>query len=288
MRDDFGVLIITHQRPHHQATLDLFRRRNYTGPIWLVIDDEDPTADEYRRQYGDQVLEFSKREMEGTFDGGDNFRDHRAGVYARNACWQFARDLGLKYHIQTDDDLKAFTWRRMGHKDGVYKYGAWMATRLDDAFEEMVEFVEATGTLGFSVSIGGDRIGGVKNSRFGQGKRSLQRKPMGMWLVATDRPFQFVGRMNDDVNTYMTLGNRGGLFFSYSGFQIDGPPTQHNEGGMTDLYLARGTYQKSFYTLMMGPSYTTIRSIGVNEYRAHHQIDWKNALPKIVSEELQR
>lgn len=288
MRDDFGILIITHQRPHDQSTLKMLERKGYTGKWWLVIDDEDPTADEYHKLYGDRVLVFSKTEIGKSFDEGDNFHDHRAGVYARNACWEFARQFGLKYYIQIDDDIRSFQYRRFGTKDGVYRYASWRALRLDLVFAAMVRFMENTPTLGLSVSIGGDRIGGVHNVNFGQGKILLKRKPMGMWLVATDRQFSFIGRMNDDVNTYMTLGNRGGLFFSYSGFQIDGAPTQQTEGGMHDIYAAAGTYQKAFYTIMMGPSYSTIRKMGRFDFRHHHAIKWNNALPKIVSEELRR
>jgi len=288
MRNDFGVLIITHQRPHNQITLELLRRRGYTGPIWFVIDDQDPTADEYHKLFGDKVLVFSKPEIAETFDEGDNFHDYRAGVYARNACWGFARQLGLKFYIQIDDDINSFSWRRMGIKNGEYKLGSWMTHQLDDVLEKMIRFVEGTDTQGFSVSLGGDRIGGVKNQRFGEGKLVLQRKPMGLWLVATDRPFPFIGRMNDDVNTYMTLGNRGGLFFTYSGLQIDNPPTQTQSGGMTDIYLARGTYQKTFYTVMMGPSYTTIRTMGLSSRRVHHNIKWNHALPMIVPERIRK
>jgi len=288
MRDDFGILVITHQRPNSQITLDYLRNRGYTGPVWLVIDDQDPTGDEYRRLFGDKVLVFSKPEIAETFDEGDNFHDYRAGVYARNACWDFARQLGLKFYIQIDDDIRLFQWRRMGTKDGAYKLGSWSNRRLDETFETLVRFVEDTDTQGFSVALGGDRIGGVKNLHFGRGKLSLRRKPMGLWLVATDRPFPFIGRMNDDVNTYMTLGNRGGLFFSYTGLQIDNPNTQAQAGGMTDIYLARGTYQKSMYTVMMGPSYTQVAMMGVTDQRLHHRIKWDHALPKIVSEGLRR
>ena len=34
------------------------------------------------------------------------------------------------------------------------------------------------------------------------------------FFCKTDRPFKFVGRMNDDVNTYVSLGDKGNLFFT--------------------------------------------------------------------------
>jgi hypothetical protein len=107
---------------------------------------------------------------------------------------------------------------------------------------------------------------------------------MGIWLVDTERAFQFVGRMNDDVNTYLTLGNRGDLFFLYTAVQADTAATQSQAGGMTDIYLDRGTYVKSFYTVMFGPSYARIGTMGRRYRRPHHRVYWDRALPKLIAE----
>ena len=95
--NDFAVFILTHGRPDNVVTYDTLKKHGYTGRVYLVIDDEDDTEDQYRERYGDKVIQFSKREIEKTFDTGDNFTNKRGVIiYARNACFEIARNLGVK------------------------------------------------------------------------------------------------------------------------------------------------------------------------------------------------
>jgi len=57
--DYFCIFILTHKRPDNQITLETLRRGNYSGKVYLVVDDLDPTLPEYQRLYGDKVLTFS-------------------------------------------------------------------------------------------------------------------------------------------------------------------------------------------------------------------------------------
>jgi hypothetical protein len=107
---------------------------------------------------------------------------------------------------------------------------------------------------------------------------------MNTFICSTDRPFQFFGRINEDVNTYTNLGNRGGLFFTVINVAIIQKQTQSNSGGMTDLYLDSGTYVKSFYSVMYTPSAVKIADMGHTHRRLHHKINWSSAVPVILSE----
>ena len=49
---------------------------------------------------------FDKLEISKKFDEFDNFDDRRAIVYARNASFEIAKKLGLKYFLQLDDDYE--------------------------------------------------------------------------------------------------------------------------------------------------------------------------------------
>ena len=60
MRDDFCAFILTHGRPDKVLTYRTLRRAGYTGKIFIVVDDEDKTRDQYMADYGEQVLVFSK------------------------------------------------------------------------------------------------------------------------------------------------------------------------------------------------------------------------------------
>ena len=51
MRDDFAVLILTHGRADNVVTMKTLQRQGYSGKWYMVIDDEDDMADDYRRNF---------------------------------------------------------------------------------------------------------------------------------------------------------------------------------------------------------------------------------------------
>lgn len=278
-RKDFGVFILTHGRPDRVFTYETMRTSGYTGPIWLVVDDEDATLGEYQERYGDQVLVFSKAEIAQRFDEADNFyKDRRSIVYARNACFDLARSVGCGSFLQLDDDYRNFVYRF----DGQHFYKGSLTLSMDALCDAMMDWLEATPALTVAFSQGGDHMGGGE----GSGLRSIQakRKAMNTFFCLTDRRFDFQGRINEDVNAYVGLGHRGGLFLSLMSVQVNQLQTQSNEGGMTDLYLESGTYVKTFYTLLFAPSCVRISSMGRTNRRLHHRVKWKNAVPKILRE----
>ena len=278
MRNDFAVFILTHGRPDNVKTYETLKRLGYTGKIYIVIDNEDKTADEYYERYGEQVLMFDKLAVSKTFDTADNFQERRTVVYARNACFQLAEYLGVKYFLELDDDYTSFQWRYVeGRKLKITE-----CKQLDRLFSLMIDFLEESGALTVAFGQGGDFIGGKDAGNF---KKSLLRKAMNTFFCSVDRPFKFVGRINEDVNTYTSLGGRGELLFTVTKAMITQIQTQSNKGGMTDVYLASGTYLKSFYSVMYCPSCVKVSIMGDKHKRIHHRVIWNNCVPKIVSEE---
>ena len=76
MRDDFAVFILSHGRPDRVFTLNTLLKYNYTGKWYIFIDDEDDTAGQYYKNFGeDHIIQFSKKAMVGTFDLFDNFEN---------------------------------------------------------------------------------------------------------------------------------------------------------------------------------------------------------------------
>jgi hypothetical protein len=278
MATDFAVFILTHGRARNVKTYATLRKQGYTGPIYLIIDNEDDQADEYRRNYGDQVIQFDKVAIARTFDQGDNFTDRRAVIYARNASFQIARDLGVEYFLQLDDDYYVFMYRFSADLD----YRPKTIHNLDGVFSELLDFYKATPALTVAMAQGGDFIGGSNNEA--ANSLHMKRKAMNSFMCSTSRPFQFMGRVNEDVNTYVTLGNRGGLFLTLHNVNLDQEDTQTQDGGMEGMYLDAGTYVKSFYTVMYSPSCVTISEMGANHRRIHHRINWDAAVPKIMNE----
>ena len=73
------------------------------------------------------------------------------------------------------------------------------------------------------------------------------------------------------------------MFFTVPQVALHQEQTQSNKGGMTDIYLDGGTYRKSFYSVINMPSAVKVGMMGENQ-RLHHNIEWNNAVPRIVSE----
>jgi len=278
---DFCAFILTHGRADRVHTYTTLRKAGYTGKIFIVIDDEDKTGDEYRKRFGDEVLVFSKAEIAKRFDEGDNFNDRRAIFYARNACFDLAARVGCKYFVQLDDDYTSFFIR---HNSAGQYVSARVKTTMDEVIASLVEFFERSGAQSIALSQGGDHIGGNGD---GNNIPRLRRKAMNSFICSTDRPFEFVGRVNEDVSTYTSAGRRGSLFFSVIQAQVNQLQTQANAGGMSEMYAASGTYVKSFYSVMYAPSCVKVGTMGdprSPHYRLHHKINWHATAPKILRE----
>lgn len=233
MRDDFCAFILTHGRPDKVLTYRTLRRAGYTGKIFIVVDDEDKTRHQYMAEFGEQVLVFSKADIASRFDEADNFCDRRSIFYARNACFDLAKLVGCKYFIQLDDDYHEFQFRVDRNYDQAY----FPIRKLDAILSEMLAYYESIPALSIAMSQGGDFLGDN-----GGHASWVKRKAMNSFICSVDRPFSFMGRINEDVNTYTNLGRCGELFMTIGAVQLGQKQTQKNSGGMTELYLdsARG------------------------------------------------
>lgn len=271
---DFAAFILTHGRPDNVRTFATLRRHGYTGPIYLVVDDEDDDLPEYRARYGTAVVVFDKAAVSAETQKADNRPGH-AGVvvFARNACFAIARDLGVRTFVQLDDDYTMFHFRFDGRD--VFRHVGMC--NLDAVFAAMVRFYESTPFHAFAMVQGGDMFGGYTKSI------RMFRKAMNSFICSTDRPFAFIGRINEDVNAYVSLGSQGALFGSINQVCIEQVQTQASVGGMTDVYRAQGTYAKSFYPVLFNPASVRVSVMrSARNPRIHHRIDWNATVPKIV------
>lgn len=282
MRDDFAVMILTHGRADRVYTLRSLRKGGYTGKVYIVLDNEDDQHDEYVRRYGqDRVVVFDKEAQMQKCDTMDTFGKKGVILFARNACFEIARELGLRYFLELDDDYTSFDMRFP--RDG--KLSAKPCRDLDRLFTAMIGFLEDSDALTVALSQGGDYIGGLKGKYYG---KMLTRKAMNTFFCRTDRPIGFIGTINEDVNTYTTLGSRGERIFSVTQAAIVQKETQQNAGGMTGVYLDNGTYLKSFYTVMTMPSCVSIAMMGSSHRRIHHNVSWVNCVPMILNQKYRK
>ena len=278
MRNDFAAFILSHGRPDNVLTYRNLRRCGYTGPIYIIVDNEDQKIQRYYENYGEQVIVFDKAFYATRVDECDNFNDRRTPLYARSACFDIAKQLGITYFIQLDDDYSNFNYRF--NTDA--KYAERILGNLDAVFEALVEFYSTIPALTIAIGQSGDYQGGGKSTSVSSIR--TKRKAMNSFICSTERPFQFIGRLNDDVTTYVRSGNLGHLFLTILQVALKQMETQQRTGGITELYRIMGTYTKSFYTIMNAPSCCQIGVIGINHDRYHHNINWDRAVPKIISE----
>ena len=279
---DFAAMILTHGRPDRVYTYDNLHRCGYTGRIVIVVDNEDKKLEEYKARFGDQVYVFDKKAVSKTIDEGDNFNDRRAIIYARNASFEIARDLGVKYFIQLDDDYVDFRHKMDDNNRFIDR--SWMLN-MDAVLDALLDYYISIPALSIAMAQGGDFVGGMDGTSW----RKPRRKCMNSFICSTDRPFKFFGRVNEDVNTYTNLGSRGGLFMTIVKVALQQKQTQTNAGGMTEMYRDSGTYVKTFYSVMYQPSSVKVYFLPGSTYdRIHHKVTWKNTVPVILSEEYKK
>lgn len=283
----FAALILTHGRPDRVITITSLRRSGYTGRVVLVLDNEDKTIDEYRTTYPDEeIVVFDKEAVSKRIDNYTNAGDRRAIVYARNAAFDIARDLGLDAFVQLDDDYTSWL-HRVGPNCEYLQ--SCVARDLDGVFSAMLDFLYESGAAAVALAQGGDILGaltGMSKLPDGQHTNSvftkMRRKAMNSIFCRTDQPIEFSGRINEDVNAYIGLARTGALFATVGHAHLTQVTTQASDGGMSDIYRDGGTFVKSFYTVLANPSCVRVGLMGSAYPRLHHSIDWKCAVPQIV------
>lgn len=242
-----------------------------------MIDNEDDQEEEYRSRFPGHVVQFDKLAVSKTFDTADTEDNRRTIVYARNACFQLAKDVGCKYFLELDDDYNVFEHKVIMDN----KLRGIPVKDLDRLFECMIEYLESSGAVTIAFAQGGDFIGG-KNGK--NAHKELLRKAMNTFFCSVDRPFQFVGRINEDVNTYTRMGQIGKLVLTVTAISITQTTTQKSAGGMSGVYIDGGTYLKSFYSVLFSPSCVTINAMGDTHKRIHHNVHWQNCAVQILNE----
>lgn len=273
----FAVFILSHGRAKEMVSANALKKGNYTGEYFIVIDDEDDEAEEYRKKYGDKVIQFHKQKYVDMADTMDNMEEHRAGVYARNAIKDIALEKGLTHYLMLDDDLPLFMFRYV--KDNKLKAKA--VNDLNKLFEIVLDFLDESGACMVALCQNGDFIGGKDNKTLEKG---LLRKVMNTFFCKCSDLIEWKGTFNDDMIAFITYGSRGKLFFSIVKCVVQQLATQSLKGGATEVYLKYGTYTKSFYPLMACPSAVKIAAMQTAHSRIHQNISYGKVAPMILHE----
>lgn len=297
-KDDFCVMILSHGRPHDQATVRTLNDFGYTGDWYILLDNEDSSVGEYIRLFGKNKIKiFDKTKLieSGVVDTIDNFGVHGTVVYARHASYDVAKSMGYKYFMMCEDDHDSLRWRI----NPSIEYSSMMVSKsvdyhaLDKIIDTMLDYFIATPRIKtLCMAQSGDYIGG-KNSRMTT--QQYRRKAMGTFITRVDDPIIFSGTMNDDTNAYTSSASIGELMLTTGFIAVNTKETQKNTGGNTDLYKSLGTYVKSFYSVIGHPSGVRISTLANtgnrvknNIFRVHHRVNWKNVAPMILDEKFKK
>lgn len=277
MRDDFGIFIMSYGRPENIPSLNCILKSNYTGKWWVVVGNDDLKAEAYQAKYKDRCVVFDKSKYVATADRM-GLKITKVIMFARNACFDIAEQLGLKYFQQLDDDYRVF---KFAFNDRMQYITKQITIKNYDQFiSNVLKFFESTPSNCIAVAFaqGGDFIGGqgIQNWSFGK-----LRKTMNSWVCSTDRRFSFRGVMNEDVNAYTLMQSQGKLCLNLMQLRLDQPVTQ-TTGGMAEVYKKYGTHVKSFFSVMLNPSFCRIGMIRNHHQRLHHLINWNRCASKIV------
>lgn len=275
----FAVLILCYGHPEKNLSYEILKKHGYTGQIYFITSDDDKSVPQFREIYGeDRVKTFHKEDIQKHFDIMDNRNNNKCAVFARNYCFDVAEELGLETFMELDDDSVSFACRYL--ENNSLKRIPCMT--LDDVFNAMIDFALCSNKIrAVALPQIGDFIGGKGSMYF---KDGFVRKCMNTWICKTKDRFWFQGRMNDDVNTFAYNGMLGGVFLTIGNVALDQLPTQLPTTGMGDMYKKSGTYQKSFYTVMLCPSFARIKMMGDSHMRVHHTLEKEFDYPRIISD----
>lgn len=281
--DEFAIFILSNRRPDNIKTLKGLKNANYTGKYYIIVDDLDPTVDEYKRNYGDKVIVFDKQYYMDLCDSADNFHKERSTTFVRTAIFDKAKELGLTYFMQLDDDYGQFSLR-FPDKHETKLYGR-KVLNLDEIIIAMLDFLDKSGAMSVCMGQPGDLIGGIGSNLY---KHKLLFKGMNSFTCRVDNPFMFKTRLNEDVNTVLLNQQVGKFFLTFYQCVTNQSITQAQDGGMTEAYINDGTYVKSFYSVMCCPSCVKIGLMGNSDFRIHHKINNNKSVPKIIDEKYKK
>ena len=272
---EYAIFIPSYNRSDNVKTVDALRKHWYTGEIFIVCSDDDKSLLQYKEKYGNSVKVFNKEEYWEKTDTVDSFKSMKTVLYARNAIWDIARECWYEYFWVFDDDYTAFNFRW----PQWWKLKAKNIENMDYILDCMLEYYKKTPFKSIAMGQAWDFIWWVWNALV----KWPKRKVMNSFLLSQKRRFRYRWTMNDDVTTYTYYGIRWDLFLTVQKVALIQWLTQQNAWWLTDIYLDKWTYVKSFYTVIVAPSCCKICTMGNVNRRIHHKMLYTYAFPMILS-----
>ena len=230
MRKDFAVFILSNGRSQHVKTYEALLENNYTGDWFVVVDDLDEEMNRYISNFGEsKVIVFDKKKYAYSVDYMTNNGKLNSVVYARNAVYDIAEEMGYKNFIVMDDDITNIKVRYV--EEGTLK--GKDIKNFDRFFDLMFRYSDEVKAESLSIGMQGDFIGGMNNKVV---KSGYQRRCFGLFFLNTERRVEFKGLANEDLNASLLAGSVGGIWMSILKAQLF-TVDSGQDGGMTDFYM---------------------------------------------------
>jgi len=278
MKHNFCIFIFSYGRPEFllRNTYRNIKLTNTQAKIYIVLSNDDKTIPQYQDMF-ENVIIFDKNDIKQ--DTCDAYQSIKSCVfYARNKSFELAESLGFRYFLTLDDDYNYISIRyHCGKSILSYRINKNF-DEICDAYFDILDSQDYMKCIAFSQD--GDYLGGASGGLFKDGHRF---KAMNSFFCDTHKKFDFIGRINEDVNTYVVNNLKGNIFLTFRGVSINQANTQQISEGMADAYKY-GTYLKSYYTVVVAPSIVSIKLFGNTHPRIHHSIKWENSVPKILND----
>lgn len=269
----FAILIISHKRADTQLTYETFKKAGYTGEIYIVVDDEDPQLEDYKRKYGDIIKVFSKDEMLEITETVDNFRNKTNCVLPSMYLKKFAEENNLEFYMRVDDDILSVRERYV--EDGLFK--GKDVENLDKVIDLFIEYMRKANISCLSFGNDGGYIGGANGKfRNGMGRNNNQT-----FIMKTADKLEFIGTRAEDFNMVATYSKIGKLIYEVYKISIGSPERGSNEGGLKEDYEQSGFYTANFYSVIVAPYCC---KIGMRNGKITLKRKWDRFAPMVISE----
>lgn len=274
------IYILSHNRPDNIPTVEALKKSNNTLPIFLVVGDDDPQLEKYKKIH-DNLIIFNKTSID--IDSMSNFNEMGAPLFARKYIEDHAKQNNIENYVMLDDDYNIFGLRYTTGDKTLHQKRIQNITEVFNFFFQIQNSMKKNIQLSFGQN--GDYIGGADSRLY---KKGVLYKCMNVFICHKDYPIPFQGIFNDDLNGGLNLVKKGIIPITIKGFTINQEQTQLFEGGLTHAYRKYGTYVKSFYSIMLCPTAVKIQVMGSVNYRLHHQVQTEHAIPKIIQEKYKK
>lgn len=264
-----AVLICTHGRPNKQYTYNAIREAGYTGLVYLIVDDEDPSIDKLNSSLGYNIVQFCKQEYINTIDIGysSSSAKRSAILYAKCACEDFAEKMRFDNFIIADDDITGFRYRY--EKDG-HLLSVPVTKNMDKIITEYYNVMNRADIIATS-------FGDVRAYIGGQVKES--RLPYNFVFRNGYYRFDWKAEMYEDTVSPIFNNIRGKYTVQFPQVQYMMKEVDAKEdGGMREIYDTLSIFKRAFVAKIFSPT-----CIKLANNKVGFELQQDKAFPKLIS-----